>query len=217
MTLRIPVLVITLAACVSTATATDTAPGPELAAGIDTSFDFRPVAVSVQDSDPTWDLQKSEHARAHHDLDIGPFFGFSIDPDTFIVGVRGHGFIEPTIATGPMLRFGFSDDWTLVMPSWTIKWFPSAVHDGDGDGGFPSRLHPYLEGGVGVVWGEKDRDNRSDKDDLGVLLSLGFGLDIVADENLVIGTGILVDVFPIEIVDENVMLSWHLISIELRF
>lgn len=216
MMFRITTLVIAvLTACTTSAFAKDTAGSTDLTNLVDTSFSFRPVAPHAAPAVTVTAQEESATSRYHEDLDVGPFVGFSIDPDTFIFGVRGEGFIEPTITTGPMLRFGFGDDWTLVMPSWTLKWFPAAVHDGDG--GFPSRLHPYLEGGVGVIWGEKDRDNRSDKDDFGVLLSLGFGVDIVADENLVIGTGILVDIFPIDIVDEHVMLSWHLISIEFRF
>ena len=75
-----------------------------------------------------------------------------------------------------------------------------------------SMLQPYAQAGAGLTHIDLDRSG-SNQDGTGFLLSLGAGLDIPLNDTLGVGTRVLVNLIPGEVVNERIYISWEILSI----
>ncbi|MFO0982496.1 MAG: hypothetical protein U1E76_12310 [Planctomycetota bacterium] len=143
-------------------------------------------------------------------LSVQGGLGFTLDPDTFLMAARADYWVRPNVAVGPLLQVGLADHRTILAPSFNVKGVfdlkqPSA-----------ERLKPYIDGGVGFAYLEKD-GRRGDDDDLGVLLDIGGGLSYDVNDHLAVGTGVLFNFLPAELVGERFFFSWQLVTLSFRF
>lgn len=165
------------------------------------------TAAKLQDAPPT--ELPAEPVRENSYF-LEPGIGFTAGPDTFLTALTAGFYTSPGLSLGPTLQLGISDDETLFAPTFGVR----RVFDLAGEE--LDRLAPYIEGGAGFIYLEEDR-RRGDDDDLGFLLNFGFGGNVELERNLVVGTGILINVMPGEVLDERLFLSWRVLQIQLSF
>jgi hypothetical protein len=108
---------------------------------------------------------------------LGLGIGFTVDPETFLMGGKfdfplGYGF-----SLGPLAQIGLSGDEQLYGFSGNIK-YTIAVPD-------VPRLLPSLEAGAGVLVSHFDK--RNDETETSFLIVLGGGLDYMLTDHLGLG------------------------------
>ncbi|MFO0982886.1 MAG: hypothetical protein U1E76_14340 [Planctomycetota bacterium] len=136
--------------------------------------------------------------------------GFTADPDTFLLALEGLFWVQPHVGVGPLVQLGVSDRRTLVAPSVNVR----GVIDLEQQG--LERVKPYVEGGVGFTYLHEDH-RRGDDDDLGLLLDVGGGLNFQVNQHLDVGTGVLFNFMPVEVLDERFFFSWRIVSLTCSF
>jgi len=137
---------------------------------------------------------------------IGQTFG----PSTFLLSATACKFVDSHLAIGPTLQLGIDDDETIFAPTFGVR------RAFDLDSADLHKVEPYLEGGVGFAYLEDDRRG-GDDDDLGFLLTFGLGANVQLQPNLALGTGVLVNLMPGEVLDERLFVSWRILQLQFAF
>ncbi|MFQ5654918.1 MAG: hypothetical protein ACE5GW_09330 [Planctomycetota bacterium] len=147
--------------------------------------------------------------------DLRSGIGFTIDPDIFMIAFGlGFGRGGP-LELAPLVQLGISDDELLVAPALNVVYgFDLTELSGDRD---VQRLTPYVQGGVGMTYLEKERPGGRDDADTGLLFDFGFGVDYEVGDKLSVGTSILFNLLPAELSDEHFFVSWQLLSLRVAF
>ncbi len=112
------------------------------------------------------------------DPNFGLGIGFTVDPETFLIGGKfdyplGYGF-----SIGPLVQIGLSDDDQLYGFSGNVK-YTISIPDAP-------RLLPSLEAGAGVLVSHQDRVSNDDTE-ASFLIVLGGGLDYMITDHLGLG------------------------------
>ena len=137
-------------------------------------------------------------------------FGFTLDPETFLLAFEGNYFVDENFAVGPLLQLGVSGNRVILAPTVNFR----GVFDLPVEG--LERLKPFVQGGMGLAYLQKD-NRRGDNDDVGFLFNFGFGADYHLTNELSLGSNILFNVMPDKVLGENFFFSWQLISASFHF
>jgi hypothetical protein len=133
--------------------------------------------------------------------------GFTDGPDSFLLGLELDFWQSDRLAIGPMVQLGLDDDMEMIAPSFHAKYrFPLEA----------SRLAVFAQGGVGFLWLERD-PIPGDDDDLGFMLQVGGGVDWQLEAGTFLGSSILVDLMPDEVLGENAIFTWQVVQLGVRF
>ncbi len=165
-------------------------------------------AIGTADSDWPFESSRAGSLEGTSALEVGG--GFTLGPDTLLSTFEIDHFLTDSIAIGPLMQLGVSDDDFLFAPSLQIKaisQFPDAELE---------RLQPFVGGGVGFAYIDKDGRNGGD-DDVGFLFNFGFGVDYFVTDRLSIGSHALFNVLPWEVVGENSFFSWQVLTFAIHF
>ena len=144
----------------------------------------------------------------------GPFsvqagLGFTADPDAFLLEFEGNYRLGDGLSVGPLLQLGLDDDFTLVSPSGYVRYTFDLSHVTAPE---LRRLQPYVQGGLGFTYIDDDDD-----DDIGFLISFGFGADYPITDSVSLGSRMLFNFLPDDVVDENFYFSWQVVGVRYRF
>jgi hypothetical protein len=149
-------------------------------------------------------------ARANQGWFIEPGLGLTAGPSTFLMAVTAGKFIEHNFALGPMVQLGVSGDDVFFAPTVNAR----GVFDLEGQG--LERVKPYVEGGLGLAYVEKDHHS-GDDDEWGFLVNMGTGVDIELERNITLGTGFIFNFMPSEVEGEHFIFSWKILQLCLYF
>jgi hypothetical protein len=156
-------------------------------------------------------------AHAQEQIQVGPAkpwslragIGLMADPDAFLMNFEIERFMRDEVAVGFALQLGVDDDYTVVSP----MVFSRYVFDFSGfENELVSMLQPYVQGGAGLTHIDLDRSG-SNGNGTDFLVSLGAGLDIPLNDTLGVGTRVLVNLIPGEVVNQRIYISWEILSI----
>jgi hypothetical protein len=137
--------------------------------------------------------------------------GITDSPATLLVGGELDIYMTDRLAIGPMLQLGFDDNTEIIAPSFQAKYiFPLDKMPG------APQFVPFVQGGAGFAWMQKDRGNNSDEG-LGTLLQLGGGLEARFDDNFSLASTVLVNLLPDKVLDERLYWSWQIVQFGVRF
>lgn len=138
----------------------------------------------------------------------GGAIGFTLEPDTFLMTGHGEYFVSDIVAVGALLQLGVGDDRLIVAPTANVK----AVFD------LPDYRHlkPFVHGGLGLGYLEKERGG-DDEDDEGFLLNFGFGADYFLNESVSLGNSVLFNFLPDKVLGERFFFSWQFVSATVTF
>ncbi len=145
---------------------------------------------------------------------IGASIGFTADPGTFLLALEAPFRVAPHITVGPLLQLGLSDDWTIVAPTANVRYafdLSSASSPG------VRKLSPFIQGGLGFAYLERDRNGRRDRDDTGFLFNMGGGIEYFVTEQFAVGSSIMFNVMPDSVIGENFFFSWQMGSARFLF
>ena len=144
---------------------------------------------------------------------LGVAFGFTADPGTFLLAFEAPFEVAERLTVGPLVQLGLSDDWTIVAPTANVRY---AFDLSDSSNADVRKLRPFIQGGLGFGYLEKDR-RRGDDDDTRFLFNLGGGVEYYLTDNVALGSNMLLNVLPDSAVGENVFFSWQLGSVRFVF
>jgi hypothetical protein len=137
---------------------------------------------------------------------LGQTFG----PSTFLLSATGGKFVDPNLAIGPTLQLGIDDNETIFAPTFGVRRTFGL------DSSDLRKIEPYIEGGAGFAYLEDDRRG-GDDDDLGFLITFGMGANFELQRNLALGTGVLVNLMPGEVLGERLFVSWRILQLNFTF
>jgi len=168
------------------------------------------AAASPYAAAPRASVRGTARAPVEGDRSIAIGVGATYDPDTFLLTGDADFYQSDRLAIGPSLQLGVHDDTGIIAPSCHVKFvFPIERKSDD------PLFMPFVQGGAGLCWIEKDR--AGDDDELGLLLQAGGGLEVRFDERYALASTLLVNILPAEVVDENAYLSWQIVQFSFRF
>jgi hypothetical protein len=143
----------------------------------------------------------------------GGAIGFTIDPSAFLTTFEADYAVTDNVLVGPLLQVAVSDEQEIVAPSLNAQYLIDLAEGSD-----PlAKLKPFAQVGLGCAYIEKERKGRTDKDDLGFLLNVGFGLRYYVTNHFAVGNSVLFNAMPDEVIDERFFFSWQFLSGTIRF
>jgi hypothetical protein len=139
--------------------------------------------------------------------------GFTADPDAFLMtlGVE-YGALD-FMSVGPLLQLGFSDDDTIVAPTADFRF---GIDLSGVSNQYVRRLEPFVNAGLGMAYIEKERGN-SDRDDVGFLMNGGVGAQYWFADEMAVGTHMMFNGMPDDVLDEHFFFSWQVVTFRFRF
>jgi hypothetical protein len=133
--------------------------------------------------------------------------GYTDDPDTMLLAAAIDFPMGDNWTVGPALQLGVDDDFTIVAPVFQAKrFFPIT----SGDEGL-RRLLPFVQGGAGVAWFQRD-NTPGDDDEVGLLLQVGGGVRFKMTDELSLGTQMDFNFLPSDPLDESFYFSWEVLQ-----
>lgn len=138
--------------------------------------------------------------------------GFTASPDSFLLEFEGAYELGNGFAFGPAIQFGLDDHFLLVSPTVFGRYgFDlSGVSQKE-----LQRLTPYVQTGMGLTYIEEGR--RNTRDDAEFLINLGVGADYALSDNVSVGSRMLFNFLPDEVVGQGFYYSWQVASLRYRF
>lgn len=139
--------------------------------------------------------------------------GFIHDPDAFLMGVGLDVGVARWMSLGPLLQAGVGDDQTVIAPTAN---FHFGIDLSGVSNRYVRRIEPFIQTGVGAVYIEKERGN-NDVDDWGFLVNGGVGAQYWLTDEMAVGSNMLFNGMPEDVVDENFFFSWQVVTFRYRF
>jgi hypothetical protein len=134
--------------------------------------------------------------------------GYTDDPDTMLLAGAIDFPMGENWTVGPGLQLGVDDNFTILAPVFQAKrFFPIT----SGDEGV-RRLLPFVQGGAGVAWFQRD-NAPGDDDDVGLLLQAGGGVRFRMTDDLSLGTQMDFNFLPGDPMDESFYFSWEVLQL----
>lgn len=163
-----------------------------------------PAGALAQSGSGRTDRRWSAHA--------GP--GFTLSPTAFHFDFGAEYAVTPGLGIGPLMQIAADDDILILAPTANVRYgFDLSGSDDE----FVSRLRPYVQGGLGLAYVEKDRRGRN-PDDTEFLLNGGAGVEYAITEELALGHGVMFNGMPADdAVGEDFFFSWQLLTFRYRF
>lgn len=136
--------------------------------------------------------------------------GFSADPTTFLMTYQADFFIHDLLAVGPLLQFGISDDDFFFAPTLNFQ----AMFDLPGEG--LEGLKPTVQFGLGLIYLEKERRGGTSSQ-VDFLTNVGIGLEYFFSDQLAVGTNMIFNFVPGEVLDEHFIFCWQVLTFRFQF
>lgn len=134
--------------------------------------------------------------------------GFTEDPTTFLLALGADYFVTEDVSIGPLLQFGLDDDPFIFAPTLHVQ-YTLDLADIDS-------LKPYLQAGLGFAY-MQDYKRNGHEDDLGFLISTGAGVDWYFDDRMAVGTSLLLNALPDEVLNDEFFFSWQVVTLRFLF
>jgi len=149
---------------------------------------------------------------------LRPSFGFTLDPDSFLLGVEVDGALTDDLYVGPLVQFVIADRHTMVAPTINLRYeFDLADFGVREQSRELARLRPFLEAAFGVVFAHRDREGGEDDNDVGFIVGPGLGVDYCLTDHFSLGTSMRFNVIPGGVDDEHFFFAWQVVTATFRF
>jgi hypothetical protein len=121
------------------------------------------------------------------------------------------------LSLGPTVQFGLDDDVAVISPTAFARlWFELP-----GQGEALRRVRPFIQAGAAFAYTEIDLPDLPgvdiDNNDIGLLTNAGFGADFRLSDSFSVGTKLLFNMMPGEILGESFYFSWEVAALRYRF
>lgn len=193
-----------------------------LAAFVSLAVSSIATAQSNDESDGEWDPGSNRRSQRAYDRNedrdeklwsVRGGLGFTDDPDSFLLNADIERFVRDEVTVGLAIQLGVDDDYVIVSP----MLFTRFVFDLTGfENEFVKRLQPFGQAGAGITHIDVDLPGK-DRDGTDFLLSIGAGFDYKLNAPLSLGTRMLVNIVPGEVLGERIYFSWEVVSLRYRW
>ena len=117
-------------------------------------------------------------------------------------------------SVGGTLQLGLDDDHTIVSPTGHLRY----TFDLSGGGSDVARVRPFIQGGLGFTFIDLDNTPPGvDDDETGFMLNFGFGTELVLTDTISVGSKMLFNFMPDDVMNENFYYSWEIATVRYRF
>ena len=152
---------------------------------------------------------QSDPGRADVELTVPVGLGFTAGPTTLLLSAAVERKLDERWSVGPALQLGVADDRTLVSLTGQAK-YALPVFDK------AKRLSSFVQGGIGIVYLEEEIGG-SDVDEFGLLVNVGGSVRYEMRDGYSLGSSMMLNFVPTEVVGERLYFSWDVVQIVLRF
>ena len=179
-----------------------------------------PGSVLAQDwggeSDDSWsEPTNSGSAQGGGGLPTGwslrAGIGFIDDPSAFLLNFEAPYAFDQWVSAGPMFQIGLDNHNTIVAPTVNVTVTIPDLPGQDFD-----RFHPYGFAGMGFAYIEDD-NRRNDNSSAWFLINFGFGLEYQVSDNFFIGSQMMFNFLPEEVLEEHFFYSWQIGGARITF
>ena len=147
-------------------------------------------------------------------LSVATGIGFTASPDTFLMGFEVDYRLAQGFSVGGTLQLGLDDDHTIVSPTGHLRY----TFDLSGGGSDVARVRPFIQGGLGFTFIDLDNTPPGvDDDETGFMLNFGFGTELVLTDAISVGSKMLFNFMPDDVLNENFYYSWEIATVRYRF
>jgi hypothetical protein len=137
--------------------------------------------------------------------------GFIDDPNAFLLNIELPYAFDRWVSVGPMFQIGLDDNNTIVAPSLNVTVTIPDLPRGDFD-----RFHPYGFVGMGFAYLKDDNRPKNDSS-AGFLINFGFGLEYQVSNRFFVGSQMMFNFLPEEVLDEDFFYSWQIAGARFTF
>ncbi|MFT5441943.1 MAG: hypothetical protein ACI8W3_000985 [Myxococcota bacterium] len=180
------------------------------------------TAQTNDESDGEWDTGSKRRAQRDYNRNdnrnddryekvwsVRGGLGFTEDPDSFLLNAEIERFVRDEVTVGLGMQLGVGDDGVIVSPMLFTRFvFDLTSFENE----FIKRLQPFGQAGAGITHINKDLPGK-DRDGTDFLLSVGAGFEYKLNDPLSLGTRMLVNIIPGEVLSERIYFSWEVISL----
>ncbi|MFQ5417730.1 MAG: hypothetical protein ACE5FL_11875 [Myxococcota bacterium] len=153
-------------------------------------------------------------AGEHAGWSLSGGIGFTADPDSFLTQFAAPYDFGNGLSLGPQLQIGISDRRTLVESALDLRYsFDLFSREGEE----PSAFRPFVNAGLGFAYLERERNNRSDRDDVEALIEAGMGIGYAINESVSLESAMQLHFLPDELLGERFYFTWQLVGARYRF
>jgi hypothetical protein len=160
--------------------------------------------------------QFAEAKQEYTDQRTGSFiFGVGLglqastpDGTSFALGLSGDYYLTQGFSIGPLLQMGFTGDLFQIGLSAQAKYTLDLAK-------IPE-LKPHIEGGLGFIYSDLDRDYWRDEDDVSFLIPVGIGAEYRLTNSISLDTNFLFNFTDLDVRDENFFFTW-LVGLKFQF
>ena len=171
------------------------------------------------ESDDDWSQPTNSRSTQAGSGGSGPSTGWSLragigfidDPNAFLLNLEVPYAFDRWVSVGPMFQIGLHDNNTIVAPTVNVT-----VTVPDLPGGNLDRLHPYGFVGMGFAYLEDDNRRKNDSS-AGFLINFGFGLEYQVSDRFFVGSQMMFNFLPEEVLDEDFFYSWQIVGARFAF
>jgi hypothetical protein len=171
------------------------------------------------ESDENWSQPTNSRSAETGSGGSGPSTGWSLragigfiaDPNAFLLNIEAPYAFDRWVSVGPMFQIGLDDNNTIVAPTVNVT-----LRVPDLPGGSLDRFHPYGFAGMGFAY-IKDDNRRNNKSSAGFLINFGFGLEYQVSNRFSVGSQMMFNFLPEEVLDEHFFYSWQIAGARFAF
>jgi opacity protein-like surface antigen len=141
--------------------------------------------------------------------------GFTLSPSNLLLSLEAPYMVNRSFGVGPLVQFAVSDDWLMIMPTANLQY----RFDLRGlDDPTLRRISPFVQGGLGFAWLERDFGGRlGEVDDTGFLLNVGFGFEYQLSRRVSLGNNVMFNMLPTEVMGQEFIFSWQFATARIQF
>lgn len=153
-----------------------------------------------------------DRGREHHRWSAHVGTGFTADPDGFLLAAGLDYEVARGLRIGPLLQLSLDEDVTLFAPTLNFRYgFDLSRIDDD-----LSRLEPFVQGGLGLLYADIDRG--PGRDDAEFMMNGGGGIEYWIDPRFSLGSSVLFNGTPgANAAGQSYFFSWQLVTARVRF
>jgi hypothetical protein len=140
--------------------------------------------------------------------------GFTASPGAGLIGLGLEYDVAPQLGFGPLMQLAVDDHDLIVAPSLNTR---LRFDLSDSDDSVLRRIQPFIQGGVGFAYVDKDRRGR-DREDTELMLNGGAGMEYRVAPSLSLGTSVLFNGMPVDsAAGERFFFSWQILTARAHF
>jgi hypothetical protein len=148
------------------------------------------------------------------DVSLGGSIGMTFSPIGFLATAEADFYLARFFSIGPLVQFSVGDALIFGVTGGLKLTFDFVDND------FSDLVKPYVQAGIGlVVFADEHRHGggRHAHGELGLLLTLGPGVDFYLTRDVSLGTGFLFNIMPTTPLGEVFYFGWKMIEARYHF